>query len=138
MKLKPCPFCRREARVHLVDVTGCYDRTIRYNYQPGCETDGCPGEYGGCSYDNKLATIESWNTRATDPLLKEMAEALEKAIRSVSELIGYSRGVDGLHLNGNVATWESLRTGGVFEEWLLEFDEAQEVLQKYHEQENNK
>ena len=70
-------------------------------------------------------------------LLKEMTEALDKAIRSVSELIGYSRGVDGLHLNGDVATWESLRTGGCYESWLIEFDEAASFLQKYHEQEKN-
>ena len=72
-----------------------------------------------------------------DELLKEMAEALDKSVRSLSELIGYSRGVDGLHLNGDVATWESLRTGGCYESWLIEFDEAASFLQKYHEQEGS-
>ena len=67
-------------------------------------------------------------------LLKEMAEALDKSIRSVSELIGFSRGVDGLHLNGDIAEWDSLRTGGSYEGWLIEFDEAASLLQKYREQ----
>lgn len=67
-------------------------------------------------------------------LLKEMAEALDKAIRSVSELIRYSHGVEGLHLNGDIAEWGSLRTGGNYEDWLIEFDEAASFLQKYKEQ----
>lgn len=126
MELKPCPFCGGVATFERLGDS-------RTSTIVRCEDCGCSLENPE-TFDHG----KQWNTRATDPLLKEMAEALEKAIRSVSELIGYSRGVDGLHLNGNVATWESLRTGGVFEEWLLEFDEAQEVLQKYHEQENNK
>jgi hypothetical protein len=32
--------------------------------------------------------------------------------------------VYGLHLNGDGAPWDSLRTGGFFEEWLLDFDKA--------------
>lgn len=59
---------------------------------------------------------------------------MDKAIRSVSELIGFSRGVDGLHLNGDIAEWDSLRTGGNYEGWLIEFDEAASFLQKYREQ----
>lgn len=43
---------------------------------------------------------------------------------AVGQLIDESRGVDGLHLNGDIATWEELRTGGRFEEWLLVFDAA--------------
>ena len=46
------------------------------------------------------------------------------ALNSVSALIDNSTGVAGLHLNGDVAPWEELRTGGRFESWLLEFDEA--------------
>ena len=89
------------------------------------------------------ATPDEWdhyeavkNTISTDQLLKQIAEALDKAVRSISELISFSRGVDGLHLNGDVAPWDELRTGGRFEEWMIEFDEAQEFLQKYHEQED--
>ena len=69
--------------------------------------------------------------RTSDPMLEELAGALDNACKSVCELIGFSRGVDGLHLNGEVATWKDLRTGGRFEGWLVEFDDALQVLRKY-------
>jgi hypothetical protein len=56
-------------------------------------------------------------------LLKRIAE-LKAGIKSVEELIDDSEGVYGLHLNGDGAPWCSLRTGGSFEEWLLDFDKA--------------
>jgi len=51
-------------------------------------------------------------------------EQLEAAVSAVDALISDSEGVAGLHLNGDVAPWEELRTGGRFEEWLIEFDAA--------------
>ena len=50
-----------------------------------------------------------------------------KAVRAVQDLIEQSQGVYGLHLNGDGAPWNSLRTGGQFEQWLIEFDDALEV-----------
>lgn len=49
---------------------------------------------------------------------------LIKGLLAVEALISESDGVSGLHLNGDDATWDSLRTGGYFEEWLLDFDIA--------------
>lgn len=120
MELKPCLKCHSK-NVHYLEE----------EYHPLHQLEGiivCDD----CELEVKC-TPEQWNTRATDPLLKEMVEALEKAVRSVCELIGDSRGVDGLHLNGDIAEWDSLRTGGNYEGWLIEFDEAQEFLQKYRE-----
>lgn len=77
MALKPCPFCEQETDIHVVDVTRPYDLRFKYEYQPGCENDKCPGEWGGSSYCSADEAYEKWNTRATDPLLKEMADALE-------------------------------------------------------------
>jgi uncharacterized coiled-coil DUF342 family protein len=51
-------------------------------------------------------------------------DALRKGIKAVEDLINDSSGVAGLHLNGDYASWESLRTGGHFEEWLIDFDNA--------------
>ena len=45
-------------------------------------------------------------------------------IWAVEALMDNSSGVDGLHLNGDIATWGELRTGGMFESWLVDFDEA--------------
>lgn len=49
---------------------------------------------------------------------------LECAVDSVKDLIASSSGVAGLHLNGDIADWDSLRSGGSFEEWLSAFDDA--------------
>ena len=49
---------------------------------------------------------------------------LRAGIEDVAALIDNSDGISGLHLNGDIAAWSSLRTGGSFEEWLLNFDNA--------------
>lgn len=41
----------------------------------------------------------------------------------LNALINESHGVSGLHLNGWVAPWSELLTGGQFEEWLMVLDE---------------
>ena len=55
-------------------------------------------------------------------------EILRKGIDAVCQLMAQSQGVTGLHLNGDVATWDDLRTGGKMEEWLVEFDVAVKIL----------
>ena len=52
---------------------------------------------------------------------------LRKAHAAMLDLINSSQGVYGLHLNGDGAPWDSLRTGGQFEAWLLDFDAALEA-----------
>ncbi len=49
---------------------------------------------------------------------------MRRGLSAVEVLILNSFGVSGLHLNGDDASWESLRTGGQFEGWLAEFDAA--------------
>jgi hypothetical protein len=55
-------------------------------------------------------------------------EILRNGIDAVCQLMAQSHGVTGLHLNGDVATWDDLRTGGKMEEWLVEFDDAVKIL----------
>lgn len=58
-------------------------------------------------------------------LALEAREArLRTGLDTVKALIENSRGVDGLHLNGDIAPWDELRTGGRYEDWLKEFDAA--------------
>ncbi len=56
-------------------------------------------------------------------LERELAVA-RKGLEAVESLINESHGVSGLHLNGDLAPWSELRTGGRFEEWLVAFDDA--------------
>ena len=48
-------------------------------------------------------------------------------IKAFQCLISNSDGVSGLHKNGEIASWDDLRSGGHFESWLVAFDEALEV-----------
>lgn len=52
---------------------------------------------------------------------------LIEGLLAVESLILESNGVAGLHLNGDLASWGELRTGGRFEEWLYQFDDALEI-----------
>lgn len=54
----------------------------------------------------------------------QLIARLRKGISAVDALISESEGVAGLHLNGNIAPWDELRSGGRYEEWLCDFDEA--------------
>lgn len=60
--------------------------------------------------------------------LKRRTEVYETGLRDVLDLIGQSHGVDGLHKNGDIATWSELRAGGKFESWLSAFDAAVEEM----------
>ena len=61
--------------------------------------------------------------RERDELRAEIAK-LRCGLAAVEGLIADSHGVDGLHLNGDVAPWEELRSGGRYEGWLRDFDAA--------------
>lgn len=64
--------------------------------------------------------------RSSDMIRRLEAEnsRLRSGLKAVEDLMADSYGVYGLHLNGDVAPWAELRTGGRFEEWLLAFDDA--------------
>ena len=55
-------------------------------------------------------------------------ELLNLLLDDLDALADNSEGVAGLHLNGDVASWESLREGGRFETWLMRMDEARAFL----------
>ena len=80
------------------------------------------GEY--CETDTYIAYI-AWKFRSAEIAAKDARIAqLEAAVTAVAQLIDESNGVDGLHLNGDVASWDSLLEGGRYEEWLIDFSEA--------------
>ena len=64
---------------------------------------------------------------ADNEMLREENEKLRKGIKAVRDLINESNGVDGLHKNGEICPWHDLEEGGTFEEWLLDFNLAEDV-----------
>lgn len=63
-------------------------------------------------------------------ITEQEQQTLILGVLAVLDLIEESRGVEGLHLNGDVAPWDELRTGGRFNEWLYKFDEAAEIAKR--------
>lgn len=51
--------------------------------------------------------------------LKKQNADLLAAAKALQDLISDSGGVYGLHLNGDMAPWDSLLAGGKYEEWLV-------------------
>jgi len=58
---------------------------------------------------------------------------LKRGIESVRDLIEDSVGVAGLHMNGDIATWNELEEGGRFEEWLMLFNDAEDLIKEIYD-----
>jgi hypothetical protein len=70
-----------------------------------------------------------WGRPAIEPVPDMKAhELLNLLLDDLDALVDNSEGVAGLHPNGDVASWESLREGGRFETWLMRMDEARAFL----------
>ena len=65
----------------------------------------------------------------------ELLEALSELVVEINQLVSESRGVAGLHLNGDVAAWEEILPGGRFE-WLGSLERAESAIAKATEGES--
>jgi len=83
-----------------------------------------PEELGDGHMRERWMCSECGMTFTKHPRVEKEITLLKNGLIAVIQLIDESAGVAGLHLNGDVAEWESLRTGGRYEEWLIEFDSA--------------
>jgi hypothetical protein len=81
-----------------------------------------------CSECLKAINIDTDEDKAYTAELEADNAILKEGIKCVRELIDDSSGVAGLHLNGVVSSWESLEEGGENEEWLMSFNDAEEIL----------
>lgn len=79
----------------------------------------CPG-----GYTPESVEVAKWALH-----IEEDKKILKQGIIVVGELMAASRGVDGLHLNGDIATWSELLEGGRFEEWLIDFETAHRLVE---------
>lgn len=95
-----------------------YSRSIPINECP-CDC------YEEQIFDKGRASLEKENAE-----LREKNDLLKAGIGVVRELMDESIGVAGLHMNGDIATWDSLEEGGQFEEWLTGFNIAEMELLK--------
>lgn len=90
---------------------------IVYFFQQDAATQANPSRADVYSQTWKL--IEQQQAR-----IDELAATVERLREALDELQDNSTGVAVLHMNGDIATWDSLRQGGHFESWLMAFDET--------------
>jgi hypothetical protein len=64
------------------------------------------------------------------PKREELAQCLVDLVKSLDDLISQSDGVAGLHLNGDIAHWESLLEGGRYESRLLSLSQARAAAER--------
>jgi uncharacterized Zn finger protein (UPF0148 family) len=62
--------------------------------------------------------------------IERLREALKALRKDIDDLVSNSQGVAGLHLNGEIADWDSLLSGGSFGAWLGSVELADEALAK--------
>ena len=66
----------------------------------------------------------------TKARLAEAVEVIHALRKDIDDLVGNSTGVAGLHMNGDVADWDSLLPGGCFGAWLGSVEQADDFLAK--------
>lgn len=77
---------------------------------------------------NERDTLRTQLAEAREELGK-VRQALINVLNTFDDLTAQSHGVDGLHMNGDVATWNELIEGGRFEEWTEPaFSAARKVI----------
>lgn len=90
------------------------------------------GDLVGCGVEVSWTIQELQESLATARAEAERMRArltqANDGIRAVGDLIDESRGVAGLHLNGDEAPWGDLLEGGFMESWLLPFSIARAAL----------
>ena len=87
-----------------------------------------------------MSELDNWNdpygcrdVSLAEDVISELQDTIESQARDIAELVAMmnkveylmtdSVGVEGLHMSGDLATWDSLLTGGFCEEWLGGFNE---------------
>ncbi len=77
-----------------------------------------------------IAEVERLNAEAArlEGEKSKLREALSGAVQCFDNLMSDSGGVYGLHLNGDPAPWSELTSGGHFEDWTTEIDDARLAL----------
>jgi phage-related minor tail protein len=81
-------------------------------------------------YHDEAATVISNELTRLSARVAELEGTGDKLVTDLDNLIKDSRGVDGLHKNGDIATWQELCAGGWMEEWLGSLEAARAALAK--------
>jgi len=114
-----CFPCDEAELVDHVEICGVWHMSNERLEELQLNLESARGGMNTGDIEAAVAAIEHYYTRK-----------LIDGLREVECLIDHTKGVDGLHLNGDFSPWETLRTGGRFEGWLMAFDDALEIANK--------
>ena len=79
------------------------------------------------TWDNRVLPSRE-DVRALLDSHAQLLDALAHLTHDVQDLVANSTGVAGLHMNGDIAPWDSLLPGGAFEAWLGSVEGAEIAL----------
>lgn len=146
-----CEGCR--TREEMINDLLAENRALRERLQISIEySDGQPVGFGEDEIDRLRARVAELEVRlgttacgesmcfqyrdlqAENQSLRRDVDVYQNGILAVVSLIESSLGVYGLHLNGELAPWDTLRTDGGYEDWLQSLDAAVDVIDKAQEE----
>lgn len=108
---------RKETKAAADAVAGTCDHSLNASDLVSYRYKAWPSEILGL-----ISQLE--DAKATIQRLEAERAIMRKGLSAVDSLIDNSQGIAGLHLNGGIAFWDQLQTGGKCESWLLDFDAA--------------
>ncbi len=126
---------------------GCPASFAAIEKSSGFQRVKCDCGWTGPKRKNSVRAISAWNNRVSRELVPQLLTALEAERAKVARLVdaatvfahdvrdltANSEGVAGLHLNGDVADWESLLPGGSFSPWLQSIADLEDLLTEIKE-----
>lgn len=109
------------SRIHsrVVHILGGFGRLIAYGPRVGTRTSAKQEHQNFCDGEFQAhARTDLPDALARIAELEEELTKLRAKDEQVCGLIAESRGIEGLHLNGDIATWEELMYSFDFHTWL--------------------
>lgn len=92
-----------------------------------------PVVFGGAQELGLIFKANDLTRQPTPPQDTELVECLRGLVDAIDSLMEDSIGVVGLHMNGDVATWGELTSGGGYEQWLIALEPARAALSRAQE-----
>jgi hypothetical protein len=96
---------------------------------PECAQEPAAGEGGGGGTPSE-ASGGADAPSEPDQTWLYLEDAAGQLVADLDALISDSKGVAGLHLNGDVAPWDDLCEGGRFESWLSSLEQLRRILDR--------
>ena len=117
--------------VYSYDTAKCDECGFQWHRNPVDSIIGepCPNQRSAIKCPGEMQRM-TWESIAKEnqEFALNILDHGRKLLKALDDLMDDSRGVGGLHLNGDIATWDELCAGGRFEEWLGVIEDFRSVV----------